>query len=102
MITLVTMSVLSKLIPSYFHFQIVTNDLQISTVYFSNPAAQCLQIRTRSFHMSSATMSVKLVHYNGDNYAWGASERFGFHCFHHFEGNGRCDDFEYRIFTNCW
>ena len=74
---------------------------RLPTVYFSNPTVECLQIRTRSSHKTSTTMSVKLVHHNGDKYVWGASEQFGFHCFHNFEENGTCDDFEYRIFTNC-
>ena len=87
------MSALSKLIPSYLKFKI----------NFSNDAVQCLEIRTREEHKYSEAMKVKLVHYNArrQRYYWGASERYGFHCFHDFEENGRCDDFEYRIFTDC-
>ena len=32
---------------------------------------------------------------------WGPSTEYGFQCFNELQNNGLCEDFEYRIYTNC-
>ena len=71
-------------------------------MFLSSPNVWCLQIRVKESHESWYKLKqLKLVHRNGKRWFWGASSRYGFHCFNCLQPSGRCPDFEYRLFSNC-
>ena len=62
----------------------------------------CLQIRVKALHTPvNAIKKLRLVHYDGKRWYWGASGKYGFHCFNALQPSKKCPDFEYRLFSKC-
>ena len=63
----------------------------------------CLEIRSKKTHASINPNKIKLVHLNAaQKWIWGASRKFGFHCFYGLQEKGEtCHDYQFRVFKNC-
>ena len=72
------------------------------TLFWSADNVWCLLIRVRVLHTSpNAIKGLRLVHFDGRHWFWGASSKYGFHCFNDLQPFKQCPDFEYRFFSHC-
>ena len=79
--------------------------MKISVILRESRAARyvndCIQIRRKLTHEISQEKEhkqIKLIHNNGDDWIWGVSGKYGFHCFNGYQENGKCPFFEYRTY----